>query len=291
MDELDYLLTRQQKVIYNIFDWPTKSNAKLVVIGIANTMDLPERLLPRVASRMGTTRVVFKAYQKNQLIQIIKHRLEETKVFSDDAIGFCAMSVAAVSGDCRTALQICRRAVEIAQMDLRENGIAHLIENQKNKKRAKGRNNGNRNKNKNKQGLNEDDMQKIVTFQHLKKAKASFDQSNDVQIVMTLSIYEKLFLTGIVMHNSRNNVFAGQSDIYRRKFDNFIDTRLGEKRMKNSHFRNLLDRLKDMGIITITFEKKEWIEYIKFNIPIEDAAHALKENDICANIISTLQTI
>ena len=151
-------------------------------------------------------------------------------------------------------------------MDIRENGI-HLIDNQKGKKRAK----RNRNKNGNKRrgndndGLNEDDMQQIVTLQHLKKAKDSFDRSNDVQIVSTLSIYEKLFLTGIVMHNSRNNVFAGQSDIYRRKFDNFVDTRLGENRMRNSHFRNLLDRLKDMGIITITFEKKEWIEYIKFN--------------------------
>lgn len=278
VDELDYLLTRQQKVIYNIFDWPTKSNAKLVVIGIANTMDLPERLLPRVASRMGTTRVVFKAYQRQQLIQIIKQRLQDTKVFSNDAIGYCAMSVAGVSGDCRTALQICRRAVEIAQIDIKQNGLSY-----NDTKRRKKSNNKNKN--------NNGDDQEIVTLHHLKQAKASFDQSNDVQIVSTLSIYEKLFLTGIVMHNSRNNVFAGQCDVYRRKFDNFILSRLGEKKMKNSHFRNLLDRLKEMGIITITFEKKEWIEYIKFNIPIEEAAHALKENDICANIISTLQTV
>eukprot|EP00486_Rosalina_sp_Unknown_P000653 CAMPEP_0201567690 /NCGR_PEP_ID=MMETSP0190_2-20130828/8305_1 /ASSEMBLY_ACC=CAM_ASM_000263 /TAXON_ID=37353 /ORGANISM="Rosalina sp." /LENGTH=201 /DNA_ID=CAMNT_0047987981 /DNA_START=1718 /DNA_END=2323 /DNA_ORIENTATION=+ len=201
------------------------------------------------------------------------------------------MAVAGVSGDCRTALQICRRAVEIAQADIKENGFT---ENEKNTKRAKtGNNNNNRRRKRNNNKVNdaEDETQEIVTLHHLKKAKDSFDQSNDVQIVSTLSIYEKLFLTGIVMHNSRNNVFAGQSDIYRRKFDNFIDTRLGEQRMKSSHFRNLLDRLKEMGIITITFEKKEWIEYIKFNIPIEEAAHALKENDICANIISTLQTI
>ena len=93
------------------------------------------------------------------------------------------------------------------------------------------------------------------------------------------------------MHNTRNNLFAGTTDTYRRKFDNFVDTRLGEKRMKTLHFRNMLERLKDMGIITITFEKKEWVEYIKFNIQIEEAAHALKENDICAKVLSTLQTM
>eukprot|EP01083_Nonionella_stella_P060267 157475_1 len=66
VDELDFLLTRRQKVIYNLFDWPTKRESKLVVIGIANTMDLPERLLPRVSSRLGTQRVVFKPYARHQ---------------------------------------------------------------------------------------------------------------------------------------------------------------------------------------------------------------------------------
>jgi len=36
-----------------IADRPSRKNARLVVIGIANTMDLPERLMPRVASRLG----------------------------------------------------------------------------------------------------------------------------------------------------------------------------------------------------------------------------------------------
>ena len=146
VDELDYLLTPQQKVIYNIFDWPTKSSAKLAVIGTANTMDLPERVLPRVSSRMGTTRVVFKAYQREQLKQIIEQRLQATKVFSNDAITFCAMAVAGVSGDCRTALQICRRAVEIAQNEIKSNGIGYLIDNDRKRitKRVKTMSNSNR---------------------------------------------------------------------------------------------------------------------------------------------------
>lgn len=42
IDELDLLWNRKQSVLYNIFEWPTSNKyAKLVVLAIANTMDLP----------------------------------------------------------------------------------------------------------------------------------------------------------------------------------------------------------------------------------------------------------
>jgi origin recognition complex subunit 1 len=54
MDELDQLVTAKQDVIYNFFNWPTLVNSRLVVIAVANTMDLPERVMTgRVRSRLG----------------------------------------------------------------------------------------------------------------------------------------------------------------------------------------------------------------------------------------------
>jgi len=54
--QLDLLWTKKQSVIYNIFDWPTRRDARLVVVAIANTMDLPERMMiSRVASRLVCT--------------------------------------------------------------------------------------------------------------------------------------------------------------------------------------------------------------------------------------------
>jgi len=51
--QLDLLWTRRQDVVYNLLDWPTKTASRLVVLTIANTMDLPERLLMgRVTSRL-----------------------------------------------------------------------------------------------------------------------------------------------------------------------------------------------------------------------------------------------
>jgi origin recognition complex subunit 1 len=54
MDELDQLVTAKQDVIYNFFNWPTLVDSKIVVIAVANTMDLPERVMTgRVRSRLG----------------------------------------------------------------------------------------------------------------------------------------------------------------------------------------------------------------------------------------------
>ena len=81
VDELDLLWNRKQSVLYNIFDWPFNAQAKLVVLAIANTMDLPvsyslqlkvllsipcfylrfqERvIIHRVSFRIGLTRLMF----------------------------------------------------------------------------------------------------------------------------------------------------------------------------------------------------------------------------------------
>jgi len=55
MDELDQLMTTKQDVVYNFFNWPTLVNSKLIVLAVANTMDLPERVMTgRVRSRLGS---------------------------------------------------------------------------------------------------------------------------------------------------------------------------------------------------------------------------------------------
>jgi len=49
VDEIDMLATRDQSVLYNLFGWPLERGARLAIVGVANTLDLPERLLPRIA--------------------------------------------------------------------------------------------------------------------------------------------------------------------------------------------------------------------------------------------------
>ncbi|KAJ4380799.1 Origin recognition complex, subunit 1 [Didymella sp. IMI 355093] len=53
MDELDQLVTKNQSVMYNFFNWPQLRHSRLIVLAVANTMDLPERTLSnKISSRL-----------------------------------------------------------------------------------------------------------------------------------------------------------------------------------------------------------------------------------------------
>ncbi|BFZ57633.1 Origin recognition complex, subunit 1 [Savitreella phatthalungensis] len=118
MDELDQLTTTKQDVMYNFFQWPNMPRTKLIVVAVANTMDLPERTLAhKVSSRLGLTRIAFPAYTRDQLVTIVKSRVKSVAGIEveDAAITYACMRVSRVSGDARRALDICRRAVELAE--------------------------------------------------------------------------------------------------------------------------------------------------------------------------------
>ncbi|CAN8067275.1 unnamed protein product [Agarophyton chilense] len=116
LDEMDVLMSRKQKVLYDMLEWPTRKNARMAVIGIANTMDLPERMLPRLGSRLGLNRLSYPPYTSDQIRKILELTLDQSKMtYSPDALKFCAAKVGAVSGDVRRALELCRRASEFAE--------------------------------------------------------------------------------------------------------------------------------------------------------------------------------
>ncbi len=125
MDELDQLVTKNQGVMYNFFNWPGLRHSRLIVLAVANTMDLPERTLSnKISSRLGLTRITFPGYNHDQLMRIVQSRLEGVPgdIVDGDAVQFAARKVAAVSGDARRALDICRRAVELAEADAKGAG-------------------------------------------------------------------------------------------------------------------------------------------------------------------------
>ncbi len=128
VDELDILCNKRQDVVYNLLNWPNLNSARLIVITIANTMDLPERILMgKVASRLGLTRLTFQPYSHKQLQEIVASRLNDLNSFNTDAIQLVARKVAALSGDARRALDICRRSTEIAEIDSANKAYVTMI--------------------------------------------------------------------------------------------------------------------------------------------------------------------
>jgi origin recognition complex subunit 1 len=112
LDEMDGLIVRRQNILYHIFEWSTQPDSKLVIIGIANTMSLPETLDSKVASRIGKLRLVFQPYTTPQITEIIKSRLANTNIFASEAITLVSKKIASISGDIRRTLNLCNRAMD-----------------------------------------------------------------------------------------------------------------------------------------------------------------------------------
>ena len=120
IDEIDFLINKNQNLLYNIFNWTTYEESKLLVISISNTLDFPNRLIPKIKSRMGNNKIMFKPYNKDELITIIKSKGIEFEDFTKDAIKLSCMKVAAINGDLRRIIQILSRAKEIYYLNAKK---------------------------------------------------------------------------------------------------------------------------------------------------------------------------
>ncbi|NWX11922.1 CDC6 protein, partial [Aegotheles bennettii] len=124
LDELDQLESKGQDVLYTLFEWPRLPSSRLVLVGLANALDLTERRLARLSALpLGSPQLLhFPPYTREQLSAILQERLRQVDgdpVLDAAALQFCARKVSAVSGDARKALDICRRAVEVVELEVR----------------------------------------------------------------------------------------------------------------------------------------------------------------------------
>ncbi|XDV51841.1 hypothetical protein PO909_020647 [Leuciscus waleckii] len=122
LDEMDQLDSKSQEVLYTIFEWPYLPKSRVCLIGIANALDLTDRILPRLQAKPHCRPKLlnFPPYSREELNAIVQDRLTQVSgegVLDAAAVQFCARKVSAVSGDARKALDICRRAVEIVEAD------------------------------------------------------------------------------------------------------------------------------------------------------------------------------
>ncbi|KAJ3055541.1 AAA ATPase [Rhizophlyctis rosea] len=148
MDEVDSLLTRDSDVLYNLFEWAVKPGSRLVLIGIANALDLTERFLPRLTARNCAPQLLnFTPYEVAEIAEIIKNRLKDLEepmdleekgentspkaggtqempkkksfpLMQPMAIELVARKMAA-TGDLRKALDVCRTAIEMVESESR----------------------------------------------------------------------------------------------------------------------------------------------------------------------------
>ena len=183
IDEIDILINTTQNLLYNIFNWTTYEYSKLIVISISNTLDLPNRLLPKIKSRMGNNTIMFKPYNKEELGIIIKDRGIDLDLFSVDAIRLSCVKVAAINGDLRRIFQILARAKQI-------NSLANY-------------------KKKNKELVSKFDI--LNAWDELFNSKIS-------KVISSLNIFEKIIIATILSRiKEQNNTKINLGDLYDKK--------------------------------------------------------------------------
>lgn len=129
LDEIDHILTLGLESLYRVFEWSLQSKSRLLLVGIANALDLTDRFLPRLKSKnLKPELLPFLPYNAAQIKNIITTRLKtlmpadkQTYVpfIHPAAIELCSRKVASQTGDLRRAFEICRRALDLIESETR----------------------------------------------------------------------------------------------------------------------------------------------------------------------------
>ncbi|XP_050533491.1 origin recognition complex subunit 1 isoform X2 [Daktulosphaira vitifoliae] len=236
VDEVDHICNRKQDVVYNILDWPTQIGSKVVVIAIANTMDLPERVLRGcVTSRMGLTRLVFKPYTFQQLQEIIMNRLIGNSSFDPDAVQLVSRKVAAVSGDARRALDICRRAIDL---------------------------------------IKSEDESQMITINHVNQVINSILSGLRVTAIRQCSLFEQYFLRALRDETVRTGFDHSTIDSVYTQMKN-ICLLEGEELPNDQQIIMMTYRLRDNGLIFLEKKQWDVFRKVSLNVSPEDISYAL----------------
>src|SRR5271170_2238592 len=122
---MDHLVTKNLDVLYKLIEYANRPGSKLVLIGIANSLNLPDRFLPRLKAKgLEPRQLSFNPYTTKQIVEIVTSRLQSLDpdattipLMDAKAIELCARKVSAASGDLRMALDMCRRAIELVESE------------------------------------------------------------------------------------------------------------------------------------------------------------------------------
>jgi cell division control protein 6 len=130
LDEVDNLLSVDCELLYTLFEWALHKSSRLILIGIANALDLTDRFLPRLKARNLKPQLLpFMPYSAPQITSIITEKLRSTlpadcskgndyvPFLHPAAIQLCSKKVASQTGDLRKVFNLVRRAIDCIERE------------------------------------------------------------------------------------------------------------------------------------------------------------------------------
>ncbi|KYM98987.1 PREDICTED: cell division control protein 6 homolog [Cyphomyrmex costatus] len=277
LDEIDQLESQKQSVLYSIFEWPSKPNSKLILIGISNSLDLTDRILPRLETRCELKPVLmnFAPYSKQQIFNIISARLNEanaTNVFTPAAIQFLAGKVAAICGDIRKALDISRRVIELASLPQVADVLRPTNDNDTNVSPSK----------KETETVEKPvDLKEVVTvlngvyggIQNLNKEQDTFPLQQKLLICSLLLILNK---------GKNKEITIGRLyEVYRK-----VCKKRNISAVHNSDFVNMCFLIETKGILRVVGKKEPRLCKVNLQWDQEELDTALQDKQMMADIIN-----
>lgn len=275
LDEMDQLDSKGQDVLYTLFEWPWLSSSRLVLIGIANTLDLTDRILPRLQARENCKPQLlnFPPYTRNQIATILQDRLNQAsrdQVVDSAAIQFCARKVSAVSGDVRKALDVCRRAIEIVESDIKSQTILKPLSECK--------------------SSSESPVPKRVGLTHISQVISEVDGNR-----MTLSregaqdsfpLQQKILVCSLLLLTRQlkikevtlGKLYEAYSNVCRKQQVAAVD---------QSECLSLSGLLEARGILGLKKNKETRFTKVSLKIEEKEIEHALKDKALMGNILAT----
>ena len=127
MDEIDSLLDGDCDLLYSLFEWALHRSSCLILIGIANALDLTDRFLPLLKARnLRADLLPFMPYTAPEMSNIITQKLQSLLPANSTAPGFVPFlhpaaiqligkKIASQTGDLRKAFTLARRAIDEAE--------------------------------------------------------------------------------------------------------------------------------------------------------------------------------
>lgn len=258
VDEIDYLLTRDQDILYTLFNWTHEEQANLAIVCIANTLDFPEKLLDKIESRMGHQRLIFSPYSSKDLQRIIESRLKDVPVFSADAIRFVSKKIAAYSSDVRKTLHICRLALELSLSRQREKTL-----------RAKENNNsaGNADKKAKKSHKIGPDM--------INMAFENYYSNPMVSVLQARPLPSKIVLVALVNFFRRSQCkFVSSFDLYNKY--KYYSRLIMSTDFGYNEYKGMLKKLVRYGVVQLRMSGN-MVEEVHLAVPVDSVLFALKD--------------
>ena len=297
----------------------------------SQTLDLPERLLPKISSRLGNDKVVFKPYTAEQLKKIVHARLEDasamrlenepvlisgnqsgknvaetlptgktSSAFDAVAIELASRKVAAVSGDARRVLELCRRAAELAETEAvraweesevgRESGDVPNDSNDQSKHGAAAP----LGQSKHAEAVPLDQSKHgaavplgqskraahlhraCVAMRHIKDAMFEMFQSPHMRMLEAASRHDRIFLCALLLELKRTGVTEACTTHVMRTHEQLCRTH-GESLPPAGAAAAIACRLASAGLLLSDPGRRRAAQRVCLNVPMEDVVYALKD--------------